>query len=75
MAKSAKYTSYEAWVLGRIARCKSKMMMTSSLMKIPKYIRELEAEPSEYDLEKRLRALRDGGKIDSLNKRWYLRAA
>lgn len=75
MAKAIKYASYEEWVYGRISRCKTKMMSTASLMKLPKYLKDIEVEPTEYELEKRLRALRDTGRLAAINKRWYLRRA
>lgn len=72
MGKSVKYDSYEAWVCGRIGRSKAKMLATKTLLKVPKYIHDLEIEPSVEDLERRLVALRDRGTIASMNKRWYL---
>lgn len=72
MGKSIKYKSYEDWVCGRIARSRSKMIATKTLLKVPKYIHDLEIEPTVEDLERRLVALRDRGRIAALNKRWYL---
>lgn len=73
MGKSIKYDSYESWVCGRISRSKAKMLATKTLLKVPKYIYELEIEPSAEDLERRLVAMRERGSIAYMNKRWYLR--
>lgn len=73
MAKAVRYESYEAWVVGRIERSKLKTMSTASLMKLPKYLWDLEVEPNEYDLEKRLRGLRDRGTLSVSSQRWTMR--
>lgn len=73
MAKAVKYKSYEEWVLGRIANSKLKTMSTASLMKLPQYLYDLEIEPCEYDLEKRLRTMRDLGQLSVSSKRWAIR--
>lgn len=89
MARAAKYESYEAWVVGRIGRARNKMMTTTSLLRIPQYLamleclevrRGLDGKPDPEELsqqqrscEDRLRTLRNGGAIASINKRWYLR--
>lgn len=73
MAKAIKYDSYEAWVVARIERSKLRTLSTASLMKLPKYLYDLEVEPTEYDLEKRLRGLRDAGKLQAISGRWRVR--
>jgi len=73
MAKAVKYSSYEEWVCGRLARCRNKTMNTALLMKLPQYLYDMEVEPTKYDLEQRLRRLRDQGIISVSSQQWTLR--
>lgn len=73
MPRHAKFESYEQWVVGRIEGSKLKTMSTASLMKLPKYLYDLEEEPDEFDLEKSLRAMRDAGTLAVSSQRWTIR--
>jgi hypothetical protein len=64
--------SYEEWVLMRIRGDHHGFCLVAQLMNTPNYLYPPMEQPSFYDLENKLRVMRDAGQIRFQGKRCFL---
>ena len=63
--------SYEAWVIGKIQKAKSKTVGTPALLRVPKYLHHQLSGANAAERE--LSRMRLAGIIACTSRRWWLR--